>query len=115
MAEAPFQYSGLDRLFHERARLGIATALAAHPEGLPFTALRDLVGLTDGNLNRHLKVLVDEGCAVVEKDRRQGRARTRVVLTAAGRARFQAYLEALEAALREAVAAAAADPSSAPA
>ena len=43
-ASAPFAFSGLDRLFHERARLGIVTSLAGQPEGLSFGELKRRVG-----------------------------------------------------------------------
>jgi DNA-binding MarR family transcriptional regulator len=62
-----FAYEGLERVIHEKARLGILTSLLAHPAGLAFTELRDLCSLTDGNLNRHLKVLVEAGLVVIEK------------------------------------------------
>ena len=62
--EAPFAYDGLDRVIHEKARLGILTSLIAHPTGLAFADLKQLCGLTDGNLSRHLQVL--EEAAVVE-------------------------------------------------
>ncbi|MGO4287814.1 helix-turn-helix domain-containing protein, partial [Bosea sp. TAB14] len=55
--EAPFAFEGLDRVLHEKARLGILTSLADHPKGLSFTELRDLCGLTDGNLSRHVQIL----------------------------------------------------------
>ena len=49
-----FAYEGLDRVIHERARLGVLTSLIAHPKGLAFGDLRRLCQLTDGNLSRHL-------------------------------------------------------------
>ena len=60
-AEAPFAYEGLDRVIHERARLGVLTSLIGHPKGLVFGDLRRLCGLTDGNLSRHLHVLQEAG------------------------------------------------------
>ena len=56
---APFSYDGLDRVIHEKARLGLLTSLMAHPKGLAFADLKLLCGLTDGNLSRHLDVLHD--------------------------------------------------------
>ena len=47
---APFSYDGLDRVIHEKARLGLLTSLMAHPKGLAFADLKQLCGLTDGNL-----------------------------------------------------------------
>ena len=67
-----FAYDGLDRVIHERARLGIMTSLVTHPDGLLFGDLKELCALTDGNLNRHLKVLVDAGWV---RSRRTGRGR----------------------------------------
>lgn len=109
MAEprAPYAYQGLDRIFHERARLGIVTSLAAHPEGLSFASLKSLCGLTDGNLARHLQVLDEAGFVRIAKDHDGGRPQTRCRLTAEGRDRFAAYLAVLEEVLRKAATAAA--------
>lgn len=96
---APFAFSGLDRHFHERARLGIVTSLAGQADGLVFAQLKRLCGLTDGNLNRHLTVLEQAGYVVIRKDASSRRTLTVCALTPAGRERFLAYLGALEAAL----------------
>ena len=58
-AEQPgrFAYEGLERVLHEKARLGIMTSLVTRPEGLLFGDLKRLCALTDGNLSRHLEVL----------------------------------------------------------
>ena len=45
-----FAYEGLERIIHEKARLGILTSLVAQPKGLLFNELKDLCALTDGNL-----------------------------------------------------------------
>ena len=50
-------YEALERIFHEPNRLAILSALCAADDGLAFTELRDACDLTDGNLNRDLKVL----------------------------------------------------------
>lgn len=94
-ADAPFAYPGLDRVFHERARLGIASSLAGQPDGLGFTELRALCGLTDGNLSRHLTVLEEAGLVALDKVEEGRRAVTRCRLTEYGRERFAAYLDAL--------------------
>ena len=60
-SSAPFSYEGLDRVIHEKARLGLLTSLMAHPKGLAFGDLKQLCGLTDGNLSRHLLVLQEAG------------------------------------------------------
>lgn len=98
---APFAFEGLDRLFHERARLGIVTSLAGTPDGLAFSELKRLCGLTDGNLNRHLSALEDAGYVALEKSRATKRPLTICRLTGLGRDRFVSYLSELEAALQE--------------
>ena len=95
-ADSPFSYPGLDRVFHERARLGIVTSLAGRPEGLSFTELKQLCGVTDGNLNRHLLVLEEAGHVVIEKGYDGRRPQTRCRLTPQGRSAFVAYLATLE-------------------
>ena len=62
-----YAYEGLERVFHEKARLGIMTSLVTHPRGLPFADLKALCALTDGNLSRHLQVLHEAGFVEVCK------------------------------------------------
>ena len=93
-----YAYAGLERIMHEKARLSILTSLAAHPDGLLFTDLRDLCSLTDGNLARHLQALQD--AALVEVWKRPKSTLCRI--TDPGRARFLAYLEELERVVRDA-------------
>lgn len=99
--EAPFAFEGLDRLFHERARLGIVTSLAGNPGGLAFGELKRLCGLTDGNLSRHLAALDEAGYVSMSKDQGGRRPVTMCQLTTTGRERFVSYLAALETALKE--------------
>ncbi len=91
----------LDRVFHERGRLAICSMLVAKSEGVAFTHLQESCGLTDGNLNRHLHALAEEG--IVETKRRvgAGRPQTIVRITARGRTRFLEYIDALEAIVRD--------------
>lgn len=100
-----FAYEGLDRVIHERARLGVLTSLAAHPKGLSFADLKQLCGLTDGNLSRHLRVLERERLIVIFKDQRQRRPLTICRITASGRRRYLEYLAVLEQVLVDAAAA----------
>lgn len=100
-----YDYAGLDRIIHERARLSVLTSLASAPRGVLFMDLRQLCGLTDGNLNRHLHVLERAGLVVSRKEIRQGRAQTVCRITAAGRRRYLDYLQVLERVLRDAAAA----------
>ena len=97
-----FAYDGLDRVLHEKARLGIMTSLATRPDGLSFTELKDLCALTDGNLNRHLDVLHGAGFVAVEKKNEGRRPLTTCRLTAIGRKRFLEYLADLEQVIRDA-------------
>lgn len=100
--KAPFAYAGLDRVFHEKARLGIATSLAGHANGLGFSDLKGLCGLTDGNLSRHLQVLEEAGFVTLDKGYEGKRPHTRCRLTDQGRTRFMDYLTELEHVLRQA-------------
>ena len=100
--EAPFAYEGLDRVIHEKARLGMLTSLIAHPQGLAFADLKQLCGLTDGNLSRHLQVLQEAGLVEVDKRFERNRPLTTCRLTPAGRKRFLAYLGVLEQVVRDA-------------
>jgi DNA-binding MarR family transcriptional regulator len=99
---APFAFEGLDRIFHEKARLGILTSLAGHPEGLGFTELRELCGLTDGNLSRHIQVLEEARLISLSKGYEGKRPHTLCRMTEQGRGRFADYLVALERVLKDA-------------
>ncbi len=101
-SKAPFAYDGLDRIFHEKARLGIVTSLIGHADGLTFSDLKQLCALTDGNLSRHLQVLEEAGYIGIEKGFDGKRPRTHCRLTKGGRTRFLAYLNELEDVLRKA-------------
>jgi len=100
--DAPFAYGGLDRVMHEKARLGLLTSLMVHPKGLAFADLRHLCGLTDGNLSRHLQVLQEAGLVEVTKGYEGNRPHTSCRLTKAGRKRFLDYLVVLEGVVRDA-------------
>ena len=99
---APFSYDGLDRVIHEKARLGLLTSLMAHPKGLAFADLKQLCGLTDGNLSRHLQVLQEAGLVEITKAFEANRPQTTCRLTRSGRRRFLEYLALLEQLVRDA-------------
>jgi predicted ArsR family transcriptional regulator len=99
--EAPYAYSGLQRIFHERGRLAVCTCLVAHPEGLSFTDLQDSCGLTDGNLSRHLAALSEMEVVTITKETGHGRPTTICRITSTGRTRFLAYIDELEAVVRD--------------
>jgi DNA-binding MarR family transcriptional regulator len=97
-----YAYEGLDRLMHEKARLGIMTSLATRPEGLLFNDLKHLCSLTDGNLSRHLQTLQEAGLVEVWKGFHRRRPQTLCRLSPEGRERFVAYLAELERVVRDA-------------
>lgn len=101
-SDGRFAYDGLDRTLHEKARLGILTALVTHRDGLAFGELVRLCALTDGNLSRHLDVLAEEGLVLITKGYAGRRPHTSCKLTATGRKRFREYLGQLEQVLRDA-------------
>ena len=86
----------LDRLIHERVRLGIVSALAVNGS-LTFTDLRDLLGITDGNLSAHARKLEDAGYVVCSKSRDGRATKTEFALTSMGRGELEAYLSHMEA------------------
>jgi DNA-binding transcriptional ArsR family regulator len=97
-----FAYDGLDRVIHEKARLSVLTSLIAHPKGLLFGDLKELCGLTDGNLSRHLQVLQDAGLIDILKGFDRNRPQTVCRITRAGRVRYLDYLAVLEQVVRDA-------------
>ena len=109
-----FAYEGLDRVLHEKARLGIMTSLVTRPEGAVFNELKRLCALTDGNLSRHIDVLLEAGLVEAFRGVESGRPQSLYRLTAEGRARFVAYLEELEQVVRDALPKAAKRPERAP-
>lgn len=86
----------LDRIIHERVRLGIVSALAVNGT-LPFTDLRDLLGTTDGNLSAHARKLEDAGYVLCHKSFDGRTPRTEFELTPSGRRALEAYLDHMEA------------------
>jgi DNA-binding MarR family transcriptional regulator len=101
-----FAYEGLDRVIHEKARLSVLTSLVAHPKGVVFGDLKQMCGLTDGNLSRHLQVLQEAGLIAIEKGYEHNRPQTIVRITSGGRQRYLGYLEVLEQVVRDAAGAA---------
>jgi DNA-binding MarR family transcriptional regulator len=101
-SSAPFAYDGLSRILHEKARLGILTALLTRPEGHLFNDLKELCSLTDGNLSRHVQVLHEAGLVQVWKSTASGRPKTLVRISPDGRKQFIAYLQELEQVIHDA-------------
>lgn len=103
----------LDRLIHERVRLGIVSALAVNGS-LSFTELKEILHATDGNLSTHARRLEEAGYLVCSKEVEEGTARTEYRLTDQGLAEFESYLEHMEALIRAARSGAAAGPDTGP-
>ena len=97
-----FAYDGLDRVIHEKARLSVLTSLVTHPKGLVFGDLKEMCGLTDGNLSRHLQVLEEAGLIDIQKGYDHNRPQTLCRITAQGRRRYLGYLQVLEQIVRDA-------------
>jgi len=86
---------GLDRLIHERMRLGIVSALAAN-ESLTFNDLKSLMNTTDGNLSVHARKLEDGGYIACTKSFEGRLPKTEYKLTVAGRRALESYLSHME-------------------
>ena len=92
----PADALNLDRLIHERARLGIVSALAAAPV-LTFAELKRLLETTDGNLSVHARKLEDAGYVACHKGFDGRVPRTEYRLTDRGRQALRRYLDHMEA------------------
>ena len=101
-SQAKFAYDGLDRVFHEKARLAIMTCLASHRSGLLFVELKQLCKLSDGNLNRHLDVLQEAEAIELERSGAGRSSKTTCKMTRVGRTAFTRYIDELEKALKAA-------------
>lgn len=88
--------SELDETVHQRVRLGILSVLG-ESRSADFTYLRDTLGLSDGNLSRHLKVLEDAGYIKVAKSFENNRPRTVVSATPVGNHALRTEIAALRA------------------
>ena len=89
----------LDRLIHERLRLGIVSALAAN-ERMSFNDLKRLLDTTDGNLSVHARKLEEAQYIACDKSFDGRVPRTEYRLTAAGRRAFEKYLTHMEAIIK---------------
>ena len=86
----------LDRLIHDRVRLGILSSLAA-ADVLSFGDLKSALELSDGNLSVHARKLEDAGYIVCEKLFAGRTPRTEFRLAPAGRRAFEKYLDHMDA------------------
>ena len=91
----PEPFLQLDRVIHEKGRLGIMSLLAASAQ-LSFTEIRETLSMTDGNLTAHMRTLQEAGYASVTKSFQGGRPLTTYSLTPQGRTAFTGYINLLE-------------------
>jgi len=89
----------LDRLIHERVRLGIVSALAVNGS-MSFNDLKALLNTTDGNLSAHARRLEEAGYILCRKSFEGRIPRTDYELTPQGRQELAAYLDHMEALIR---------------
>ena len=95
-------YDALEKIFHEPNRLSIMSAVCAASDGLSFGEIKEQCDLTDGNLNRHLKVLEEAGAVKIKKEFVDNKPRTTVHISKKGLDRFNEYLLALNEVLKKA-------------
>jgi DNA-binding MarR family transcriptional regulator len=91
----------LDRLIHERIRLGILSALAA-TDSVSFNDLKRLLQTTDGNLSVHARKLEEANYITCSKSFENRMPKTEYSITPAGRRAFERYLDHMEALIRAA-------------
>ena len=96
----PEPFLQIDRVIHEKGRMGIMSLLAASPE-LSFTEMRDTLEMTDGNLTTHIRTLQEAGYVAVAKSYQNNRPLTTCSLTVAGRKAFATYIDLLDQIVRQ--------------
>jgi DNA-binding MarR family transcriptional regulator len=99
--QAPDSHPALtfDDVVHQRTRLGILAVLAEAGEA-DFPYLRTVLGLTDGNLGRHLQILDDAGLIMISKGYHRRRPRTWATITATGRRALDGELASMRALMK---------------
>jgi DNA-binding MarR family transcriptional regulator len=104
MVDSAAVHEDLDRLIHERIRLGIVAALAAN-EALTFAELKDVLNVlktSDGNLSVHARRLEEAGYIKVTKGFAERKPKTEYRLTPKGRRALETYLQQMESILSQA-------------
>lgn len=100
VARAAGQVSNdLDKVIHERMRLGIISALAAN-ERLSFTELKNLLATSDGNISVHARKLEEAGYVTCEKSFKGRMPLTEYAITKDGRKALERYLDHMEALIK---------------
>lgn len=85
----------INKSFDHRVRLGIMSVLMVN-EKLDFSSLKEILGVTDGNLASHAKALESDGFIAIEKQFIDRKPNTTYQATPKGKAAFLAHIEALE-------------------
>ena len=88
-------FNQLDKVIHEKGRMAIMTVLASNPE-MPFKELKEMLGMTDGNLSVHIRTLQQAGYVAVSKTFVNNRSHTSYRLTKEGTRSFEDYINVLE-------------------
>ncbi len=94
----PFEH--LDKVLEHRIRLQIISVLVSN-DGYEFNALKELLGITDGNLASHIKALEREKYISVSKSFVERKPNTKYKITERGRHAFKKHLDALEAVIKQ--------------
>jgi DNA-binding MarR family transcriptional regulator len=92
--------SNINKAFDHRVRLGIMSVLMVN-EHADFTSLKELLGVTDGNIASHIKALEKKGYVTVEKSFIDRKPNTRYRATKTGRKDFQKHIDAIEDLLKQ--------------
>ncbi len=95
-------FDALEKIFHEPNRLAIMSVMCTTNNGISFPELKNECNLTDGNLNRHLKVLQNTGAIKIKKAFIDLKPRTTIYITEPGIEKFKEYLKALTEVLNKA-------------
>jgi DNA-binding MarR family transcriptional regulator len=93
--EVKLSFNDLHKAFESRVRLGIMSALAVN-DSLDFSALKQFLNVTDGNLATHIKKLEKEGFVEVEKSFIDNKPNTSYSMTPEGKTAFDDYLSLME-------------------
>jgi len=99
-AKSKHSAPALDRLIHERMRLGIVSALAAN-DSMTFSALKNLMDTTDGNLSVHARKLEDGGYIACTKSFEGRLPKTEYKITTAGKRALESYLSHMESLIQQ--------------
>ncbi|MEZ4854648.1 winged helix-turn-helix domain-containing protein [Flavobacterium sp.] len=85
----------INKVFDHRVRLGIMSVLMVN-ESADFTSLKEILGVTDGNLASHAKALENENYITIEKQFIGRKPNTKYIATKEGKKAFQEHIDALE-------------------